>query len=714
MATITEGTLDNLVAKITEGTNDDEVQFLKAVQQVVPVQESSSVSSVESSKDGKPAATDSPKKPPSILKKTMLEAAKASEAEQGLDNFFQAKKPGSNKERIPSTDFINKVFVEVTIPIPPKPKDTKGLTPTQHAWNAITDFVTMAQADVSHSLIVLAYVMTHPSEPEAVLNVKKYVKGVLAQIKKHVFGFRLQNNATGNYPMYLTFRFGTNAHGEDLTQLLEDLKGVDGNVYVYKSALQRANQAKTNWIMNSHRNFDDAWFTNFVNNILVQLHAGTCAHTLPDLDKKMFVERELIALGFSYRSIYDGSSNKKKDKKDLKYALHVICEKKNKTIARLFMNSILESPVLRRNLSLEFRMVPTFQNDNGPSENAKLRESIDLHKKVQDKLLMATIADLESLDVRATLSEEQQEINSDSATVVAEKRNPTARSLLMRIEKKDNPGVKLFTDVSANWNNAEYIASFPEAWKDEARFTASNAAAFLFRKYGEVGLSFFPSQVRKTVRSQGWNEVEDRPVTAGEEQLDSALKPYAKDSAMLKMFDFSKMDETPLKKDLQNPGLRPAKDNQGSNVDSPLDTQALANKEAFSLHSADQSKYYEKDGTPRPVNPNRAVTFGDNTTLGSGAVNEDDDFSIRTNEQSDFNMFDADSVVTNKTTTSARTTGSLARERFYQQDRKKFNDELTRVKEHHRLEMENMQRRMTSLNTATVDNGASVTPQEQC
>jgi hypothetical protein len=77
-------------------------------------------------------------------------------------------------------------------------------------------------------------------------------------------------------------------------------------------------------------------------------------------------------------------------------------------------------------------------------------------------------------------------------------------------------------------------------------------------------------------------------------------------------------------------------------------------------------------------------------------------------------MFDADSVVTNKTMTSARTTGSLARENFYQQDHKKFNDELARVKEHHHLEMENMQRRMTSLNMATVDNGASVTPQEQC
>jgi hypothetical protein len=35
----------------------------------------------------------------------------------------------------------------------------------------------------------------------------------------------------------------------------------------------------------------------------------------------------------------------------------------------------------------------------------------------------------------------------DSTMAVAEKQNPTACHLLMRIEKKDTPKVKLFTDV---------------------------------------------------------------------------------------------------------------------------------------------------------------------------------------------------------------------------------------------------------------------------
>jgi hypothetical protein len=102
----------------------------------------------------------------------------------------------------------------------------------------------------------------------------------------------------------------------------------------------------------------------------------------------------------------------------------------------------------------------------------------------------------------------------DSATAVAEQRNPLARQLLMRLEKKGMPGVKVFTDVSLNFNKMDYITTLPEAWKDEGHFVAVNAAAFLYRRFSEVGLSFFPDYVRKQVKAQGWNEEEDRLVTA--------------------------------------------------------------------------------------------------------------------------------------------------------------------------------------------------------
>jgi hypothetical protein len=214
----------------------------------------------------------------------------------------------------------------------------------------------------------------------------------------------------------------------------------------------------------------------------------------------------------------------------------------------------------------------------------------------------------------------------DLATAIVEKRNPMARQLLMRLEKKDMPGVKVFTDVSLNFNKMDYIATLPEAWKDEGCFVAAITATFLYRRFGDVGLSFFPDYIHKQVKAQGWNEAEDRPVTAGEEELNRALGPYSTDLAMTKMFDFSKMENTPLKQDLQNPGQRPSKN--PVETDSPANPQKLAYVDALSL--VNQSAYYNANGTPRKPSGRENVTFGEDTTMGSGL--EDDDLSSKLDE----------------------------------------------------------------------------------
>jgi hypothetical protein len=136
----------------------------------------------------------------------------------------------------------------------------------------------------------------------------------------------------------------------------------------------------------------------------------------------------------------------------------------------------------------------TYQNDNGPAKCTKLQESIEKHKKIQDKIKTALIPDLQSLDIWAPQQKSMDDEIKDSATAAAEKQNPMASHLLMRIEKLNMPKVKLFMDVGSNWNNTEYIASFPAAWNDEACFVATNVVAILFHKHGDVGLSFSQSR----------------------------------------------------------------------------------------------------------------------------------------------------------------------------------------------------------------------------
>jgi hypothetical protein len=349
-------------------------------------------------------------------------------------------------------------------------------------------------------------------------------------------------------------------------------------------------------------------------------------------------------------------------------------------------------------------MAPLYQRENGPAERLKFLESLNEHVKLQNKLVTAVIPDLQSLDIRAPSVEEQSRTADDpddSATAIAEKRNPTARTCIMSIQKKGMPGVPLFADIGTSFFGEEYIATYAEKFKEEASFVASNMAAILYHLKGEVGLSFFPEYVRTEVRKQGWNEAEDRPVTAGEVLLDATMKPYDKKSNMLKLFDFSAMEETPLKDDLQQ-NTRPAKNdaaapNDTATGDSPaLPPRQLTYRDAFSVQSK-VSAFVNPDGTKRVASATQRESYGnDDTTLGS---NPRGDETIATEEEKADGVEGTDndelmeevtinSTQTNRTSKSFRSAGSLARERQQIEDRAQFNAALVNIQDHNRLQQE--------------------------
>jgi hypothetical protein len=171
------------------------------------------------------------------------------------------------------------------------------------------------------------------------------------------------------------------------------------------------------------------------------------------------------------------------------------------------------------------------------------------------------------------------------------------------------------------------------------------------------------------------------------------------DLAMTKMFDFSKMENTPLKQDLQNPGQCPSKN--PAETDSPANPQKLAYVDALSLE--DQSAYYNANGTPRKSLGHENVTFGEDTTMGSGL--EDDDLSSKLDETGAENVWDDNatveesSIISNKTLVSKRSAGSIACAKHYANERDKFNNELGRVKDRHTQEMADLRKQMEILKT---------------
>jgi hypothetical protein len=146
--------------------------------------------------------------PPSILKaskkKLMLEVATGGTT-KGINPFFA---PGSshNKEGIPAEAFKNMVYLKPMITVPPKPKDFSG-TALKWALLQFTEWFEQSHEDLGEmvTLVLLSYVRSSSSEPEAIQDVKKHLKGTANNIKKHIFNFRPNNQASSkgkDYQLY--------------------------------------------------------------------------------------------------------------------------------------------------------------------------------------------------------------------------------------------------------------------------------------------------------------------------------------------------------------------------------------------------------------------------------------------------------------------------------------------------------------------------------
>lgn len=120
--------------------------------------------------------------------------------------------------------------------------------------------------------------------------------------------------------------------------MLTDLKGCADGITVYEQPLQRPFPAKTDWLLGSHKDMDVQWMNQFMNALFVQLHAGTCKHSLPDLDKDLFVNRPLMVVAFSWKPVYDGMNKKQREERrakkkeeeidiEQKWGIELICEK---------------------------------------------------------------------------------------------------------------------------------------------------------------------------------------------------------------------------------------------------------------------------------------------------------------------------------------------------------------------------------------------------
>jgi hypothetical protein len=186
--------------------------------------------------------------------------------------------------------------------------------------------------------------------------------------------------------------------------MIDDLKGVSSKVSVFKSVLQCANTQLINWISTLHKNLDLTWLTAWVAQKCVTVKAGTCRNTI-NINKNMFLDRDVLQVGFQWHLIYDGRTKMDREKAGVEslYAVHIVA-KKDHTLVQSLMTALLESPGFLHQTLMEYHLAPIFFSINGPAERAICLETMEKHKYVQERLMSSVLLELESLELCAKMS----------------------------------------------------------------------------------------------------------------------------------------------------------------------------------------------------------------------------------------------------------------------------------------------------------------------
>jgi hypothetical protein len=183
---------------------DEEVGEEEVTDSIKAVGKGSLVATMNKEAETTPLLQDHPSILKAGKKKSMLEVVTGGTT-KGINPFFA---PGSsrNKEGILSKDFKNIIYLEPMITVPPKPKDFLG-TALKWALLQFTEWIEQAHEDLGEmvTLVLLSYVRSSSLELEAIRDVKKHFKGTANTIKKHIFNFHPNNQASSkgkDYQLY--------------------------------------------------------------------------------------------------------------------------------------------------------------------------------------------------------------------------------------------------------------------------------------------------------------------------------------------------------------------------------------------------------------------------------------------------------------------------------------------------------------------------------
>jgi len=574
--------------------------------------------------------------PPTEIPPTPQTTTIAEVAKKGVKGFDKDGKllaalfqPKTSHGKWDATEHIG--IIEGSVKVAPRPADSND-TMLQHIRYQLWDFYTNQQCDVDPELVLLQLIQNFPDERDRILKLSD-IPANLAGMRT-IFGKTFRSDPKDG-KVRVCMRVGA---GDDLQSLCRDIRdNSGGTVQIYPNKLNRPNTTQPYWLAIAHRNTDQSLLASNMNHYFKLVNDGTIKleNYVPAPSEKP------LEIALTRRPTYRGgpaksSKKKKKEEEEEKpeqiYSIHIICEMQDRERAGILSTAFLNSPIYKSVNSLSVCVLPVYDSNSSAAQKDKFSEWIVIHEKANEKIDFRTAQG-------AILDCDRQNAKGQ-----------TLRQLAMSMKRKKNDQTMLFGDVNMT-EQGQVLISFSTTFKNEASFTASHLAAYLYHMYQEDGLFWFDEQTKAKVIRQGWNDEEDCPNTAADDIYASLAEE--KDKIKL-LFDLSDMEKDPKANGVQRPGKELIEDD------------AATEAEGFSLGGV--SAAYDNQGVP--INAEARRQYGHDAGQDQGS--QEDEASV----------------------TSEKSKNSVAYRKQIRNIRAQAAEELEAMREANRKEMEQLRQEL--------------------
>jgi hypothetical protein len=393
------------------------------------------------------------------------------------------------------------VFIKVRLPVEKKPAD-----PTNAARTKLKELgEILIQQDPS--MIIYKYKQTAKDERDACTKLSQ-LPTTITGIQSYMNGFR---PSTDGGDVWGNLRIGINSKVEDFLE----------------NAFQEANMRKF-WLRKAPLQVADTDYAGWLYLSTEAMHPEDTADRVNSFIKfhRAKEGRPAFMIACERRMIWDDKAKATKEmnikEKQAKKALHFVCEKDRVKDATEFIRAWLESPGFKAYTNTPMRFIPNFARGNGGVYNIKFGRAVRKHMQLTTfGTRNSTSLDFDNLDARCSMLPGK----------------PTLRKLILDMQTRVNktppagskepcpPGkVFLSVDPAVRFSDrGSFVVTYTVDNAEEAEEKLKNLLSYLVNEHGESATYWFSSTAIERADSMKWDEVNKRPITVDEMDLDELL-----------------------------------------------------------------------------------------------------------------------------------------------------------------------------------------------